>query len=1076
MRPKYLELFNFGPFLGNVSLDFSVLEDIFLITGKTGSGKTTLFDGICFALYGVVPGSRAGHENTLISDFAGAGSFCNVMLEFYSGPVLWKVERHLRQETQKDGAVKTDKSAVLFRKEGGSWISVCANRRETDEKIKDLIGLESGEFFKIVLLPQGEFAEFLRLKTNDRRKILGKLFPVEVVSRVMKAAQEKARDAETALKEAERSLGETLKHINFENYHVLRAECEKKLDDAKEGEHSLKAAVEKYGQLCRVLDAEESAQRRLSEIQEKAGENARRSALLAGDEKRLALSRSMRPLERFAAAALEKKAALDKTLLEAEKAAAVRTEAENRKREFDDQREKILSVENELGEMKERRPVLEEMRDQALVLKRYREELDLLNARAGENRAACGALKTKLSLAQGRQRALEKAAAGMTEREAEHEKARTLLDAFLDLKKLAAREADVQKEAEEKKREKARKETELRELEKHIAVFEEERKQLREQQEAVDEGTMAARLALRLEDGKPCPVCGSLHHPLPAKVSGRRFGIEERLLSVNTAAGDFVEKKNAAYAEALGLSGEIASMEKQAAGTGAEAHRLWEKSPELRQAVRRWAPDAGGAASGQPASGGAAGARDDAFPPPADELERAHGKALAELNALVEAREEARRANVGLKDLFREKEATSFLLSQKEKELAALEEKRGHIARDFEERSAKQTDLLDRWRLKDLETALEEAEDKIAGYEKQSAVHHAGREQAERDAAAAVAADAAAEKQKREAQSAFAAAASELQKALGGSGLWKSTVEESAGGVREILLAPEEEQAIEKRSGELRDETARLGSAAEEQDRLLASLRAERDALDKNGILPGPDGGGLPETSGQARKRLAVLEAEREETALLREKAAGELASLEKEKERLDNAEARRQELEVVWKKYGALYDDLSGKNPKKKPFDSWLLGLYLAEVAAYATKRLERMSEGRYSLHLNVSGENAKAFSGLDLSVFDANTGKMRSCATLSGGESFLASISLALGLADSIQERAGGVRLDAVFVDEGFGSLDDETLAKALDILDELRETRMVALISHVGELRSRFPSKVEVVKTVSGSRIVQ
>jgi exonuclease SbcC len=105
---------------------------------------------------------------------------------------------------------------------------------------------------------------------------------------------------------------------------------------------------------------------------------------------------------------------------------------------------------------------------------------------------------------------------------------------------------------------------------------------------------------------------------------------------------------------------------------------------------------------------------------------------------------------------------------------------------------------------------------------------------------------------------------------------------------------------------------------------------------------------------------------------------------------------------------------------------------------------------------------------------VFDAHTGKTRPCATLSGGESFMASISLALGLADSIQNRSGGVRLDAVFIDEGFGSLDETSLDKALVILDELRDSRMVGIISHVGELRSRIPCRVEVEKTSAGSRI--
>jgi exonuclease SbcC len=1083
MRPKRLELFNFGPFAGNAVLDFSSLEDIFLITGKTGSGKTTLFDGICFALYGAVPGSRSGYENTLISDFAGPGSECGVILEFYSGSGLWKVERTIRREKQKDGSDKTDKAAVLFRMENGSWIGVCPNRREADEKIRELIGLESGEFFKIVLLPQDEFAEFLRLKTNERRKILGKLFPVEIASRVMKAAQEKARDAEAALKEAERSLGETLKRLDFEKYEILRAEYGEKLDASKKEEGSLKTAIETYGRYCRILEAEESALSRLSGIREKIRENGERESRLAADEKRLGLSRKARPLERYAVNAAEKKAALGRAISEAEESAVRRKKAEQRKKEFDEGREQIALAEKELGELRERRPFLEEMRGRALALIQSAGELTKLDGLIAENLRDCEKLGENLAAAEKRQAALEKAAGGAGELEEAHEKSRARLDLLLEAKKLAAQETQVRQEAEEKKRERALKDRRLREIESHISVLGEEREKLREEQQAGSEEADAARLALHLEDGKPCPVCGALHHPLPAKAPARRFGIEERLLSIEASLKNFDKEREPLHAEALGLFGEIGALEKRATAAGAEARRLWEKSPEL-SALCGKLPD-----------------------PERIELERV--KALEELNALVNSREEARRANAGLKDLFRGKEALALSLSQKERERAALEEKRNHMAHNAEELVAQQETLLERWGLSDPESALKEAEEKIAGYERAAADYHAGREEAERAFAAAASGEASALKQKRDAEAAFDAAAADLEKALDGSDLFPaeksvedgglfrdyyrnaSYIEESAARIMGSLLAPEEEQAIETRSKELRDETARLGSAADEQERLLADLRTEREKLDVSGFFTdeadaaersdvsgmsaGTGGPGEPASLSRARERLAALETKREEAALRREEAAAELAFLEKEKERLDREEARRKELDADAKRYGALRDDLSGNNPKKTPFDSWLLGLYLAEVAAYATKRLQRMSEGRYSLHLNPTGENAKAYSGLDLSVFDANTGKMRPCATLSGGESFLASISLALGLADSIQERAGGVRLDAVFVDEGFGSLDDETLTKALDILDELRETRMVGLISHVGEMRSRIPSKIEVIKTVSGSRII-
>ena len=169
-----------------------------------------------------------------------------------------------------------------------------------------------------------------------------------------------------------------------------------------------------------------------------------------------------------------------------------------------------------------------------------------------------------------------------------------------------------------------------------------------------------------------------------------------------------------------------------------------------------------------------------------------------------------------------------------------------------------------------------------------------------------------------------------------------------------------------------------------------------------------------------------------------------------------------------------ALANDLTGANTIKTSFDAWILGMYLEEITAYANERLERMSEGRYRIQLNDSYRKGNAFAGLELEILDAYTGKARPSATLSGGETFMASISLALGLADSIQSRSGGIQLDAVFIDEGFGSLDESSLERAITILDEIRDSRMVGLISHVGELRTRIPNRIEVIKTVAGSSI--
>jgi exonuclease SbcC len=169
---------------------------------------------------------------------------------------------------------------------------------------------------------------------------------------------------------------------------------------------------------------------------------------------------------------------------------------------------------------------------------------------------------------------------------------------------------------------------------------------------------------------------------------------------------------------------------------------------------------------------------------------------------------------------------------------------------------------------------------------------------------------------------------------------------------------------------------------------------------------------------------------------------------------------------------------DGKGANRLKMRLSSYVLAARLEEVAAAASIRLSRMSAGRYELQHATEGATRRGRAGLDLRVVDAWTGEARAPVTLSGGETFLASLALALGLADVVEAEAGGARLETLFVDEGFGSLDDEgTLDEVLDVLDGLRDSgRVVGVVSHVGAMRERIPGRLRIEKTRQGSRVRQ
>ncbi len=248
---------------------------------------------------------------------------------------------------------------------------------------------------------------------------------------------------------------------------------------------------------------------------------------------------------------------------------------------------------------------------------------------------------------------------------------------------------------------------------------------------------------------------------------------------------------------------------------------------------------------------------------------------------------------------------------------------------------------------------------------------------------------------------------------------------------------------------------------------------------DRTAAEPGP--GGVPERPVDLEPPgLGILEERVEEAGRASREATGGLGAL---RARLEGLEATGREIagrlrdarkrEALQRRVERIARVARGENPAGISFQRWVLGSHLDRVLAAANRRFSRMTGGRYLLRRQAERSDARRASGLDLAVMDHDTGRERPAATLSGGESFLAALALALGLSDVVQAAAGGLRLDALFVDEGFGSLDPEALDQAMAVLDELREGgRQVGVISHVAELAERIDSRVEVIPTTSGS----
>jgi exonuclease SbcC len=1042
---------NFGPFVGKTVIDFALVDDIFLIAGKTGAGKTTIFDAICFALYGKAPGGRGGlPSGVLRSDYAAENQECLVSLEFSLGEKKYRIDRSPRQERLKKrgtGATTVEETVEFYElipdssAFGGTFKkSLGSKKSEADQQIRQRIGLSPEEFFKIVLLPQGEFAEFLKQSTNQRREVLGKLFPVDFAARIQDLASGRAREAVSQAREAERVLKELSDRVSPDAFPEQRRRAEAALKQARDDAMALEQEGSRLEKILGLEKNRVNAELRLEQAEKEAAVLDLERPSIEEKERRLALSRQAQPLARHLFLGQEKRAAVETAAAEAERVRAECALVEKRLADAAAQAVEIPALEQSLNGYREKRPGLIEIAGEEESLKRNQEELGKLEAAIAACRRKIGAVKQETEEKDAliaTTKALADQAGAIA---GELEKERAVKDLLVQLRQLAADAEEAGTQAEAAATRVRRLEAEKQGLERRVPVLRDELSLKEAEKTAHERADMAAHLSEGLRPGEPCPVCGSREHPLPAAARMPVFGLEERIESLKGSLRD-AERDLTARATEL----EAGNL---------ELGRARRQADKLRDRM----------------AGLAAG-----FEGLVDPTLRAEGFAKqvevksGALTALAARQKAARLAADSVMVLYREQGNLKNRQIELGKEEAALGEQYRGLEKADGDLRLKHQALLRDWNLAGAEgspgelTAAAEAlaalDRAVEDLDRRIREIRGNREAAGRDAAAARAraegsavALGEAERQSRE-------AAVSLGKALAGSPF------SDAVALQEALLDRNGEAALDTAILRWRESRSRLATQAEELKRNLAEILASRSAL-----------GDAPAGPAAIEAALGTIAGKREAAGAARDKASVELANLTLDEERFREAGKRHEELAQKAARLAALSDDLSGKgkNWTRKSFDIWLLGLYLKEVAALATKRLERMSESRYSLILNSEGESGRGLAGLDLAVFDANTGKTRPCSTLSGGESFMASISLALGLADSIQTRSGGVRLDAVFIDEGFGSLDEGTLDMAMGILDALREHRMVGLISHVGEMRSRIPSRIDIIKTRSGSRV--
>ncbi len=1024
MRPKRLTLSAFGSFSRRATVDFERVGDssLLLIHGQTGGGKTTLLDGMCFALYGETSGgARTARE--MRSHHAPEAARTEVSFEFSVRGRDYLVRRSFRLVGPKGTPKGTQELLVKQAPAAAgdderdhdaagdaSYTTVATKVTEIERHVHELLGLDATQFRQVVVLPQGRFRELLEASSRDREAILETLFDTARFREVEEALKASSSDVREEVLRLERARASVLDHAGADSPEELvrsaeeaRGRAAKLAQDIADGRALLgqreAALVElrerkaRFEELARV-QRELAELSRLEPSHERRVERlaaARRAAKVADVARRRREARdTLESLVRKHVQAVDAAVTWASAREEARAALAREQAREAERRSLEQERARLASA-------LERARALEDARAEATAAEAERaalaEQSEQLEAR---RRAAADALeqgRVELSALQ----ALFATKADVRARVGDAERRLTLAQAFA---RLQAERARLDEKLTSARAGEALARAALAAAE--VTAADVERRWL---------DGVAAHLAARLEDGDACPVCGALEHPaLPLSSSSSslpppREAVEaarERVRTAREIADEARERTRALEHERARADERLASH----AGAHEDGASLSAAIAEAREALAR-VEDAGARAR---SLADAVARREAAF--------RAAEQALDAL-APRTARADARLA------------AAHAVVTERARGLCDDGDARGEgLSASLSARLSEVSERL---------TTLAAARARAEDAERTAA--------AELTAARSLALTLEGERAEREA--AFRARELELRDALAAAGF----DDEAA-----LASARLSEAELQRTEGQVREYEGRSLSArarARELEGALAGLQLED---------PGP-------LEAEVRHRRTTLEELHKESGLVE----GRVALLEGFCEELTDLEealtAARRRFGVV----GRLAEAALGEHPGRVTFQRWVLGALLDGVLELASERLTVMTRGRYTLHRMAGPVARKRSQGLDLAVLDAHTGRERPVSTLSGGESFLTALSLALGLADAVQARAGGVQLEAIFVDEGFGGLDPESMDLALDALVRLKGTgRLVGIISHVAELQERIDSRLEVIPTRTGSEL--
>ncbi|MEB6181324.1 SMC family ATPase [Enterococcus casseliflavus] len=1038
MQPKSLQMKNFGPFIDE-KLDFSQLQagGLFLISGKTGAGKTTIFDGMTFALFGETSGNlRSGKE--MRSMFASPTEETSVTFTFEHQRFTYQIQRKPEQTLAKkrgDGVTnQTAKVQMTIFDADGKEKKQISKRTEVDAFIKDLLQLDAKQFFQIMMLPQGEFRNFLIASSNEKERVLRNLFGTEMYQQFNEWLKEQVKAQSKKLEHQQLLASQIMERFEWEEeQEVLTvAECLTLWgQDLEKQQIQLQQLLQRKDQTMQEMKAAQEAFYRAKEI-----ENAR--------IERQGLQEKARELHAKKTEIAQKKAQLNQLVWALEHQEIMQQKEE-----------RVKEAQQAAQQINETKQQLQEIQQQQVSWQDQRALIDGIKKKQEAASQKVQRIQQQIPLAQRTQAQqeevvqLEKAAQQQTteltkinqaqasaKAQAQHlaEEIEALRGFQAEAVKLVETQALVEKwqqakaqfrEAEQKAGEQQQIHSELVLEQQQLAASLLELQKTLKQETSQNARMQIARLRLLLEENEPCPVCGSLDHPNTQEHTTYRIediiASEQRLEQTQEKLTKIQQQVSANQTLQEQATLRISEWQATSVATQKQVAFAW---TTVQQAFA----------------------------------------ALQPIENQETITEETTVAELKKRQSFNQQKAASYEDAQKKHQ--AVNEKLATLNESYQQVSEQ---------AKKAQEARQLAEGKLASLQEQLA--GATYEQLQADLAKTngllreytqqIEADARQEAQLNEQQAILSEKLKNLQQFF------------------------EEKQAAKTKAEQRLTQRLQEAGMTEETMRELIAQAAQTTVLSEEIKT-------YEQETVFVQQRLALLDAQ------LKEQAAIDLNQLEADylllqtvMEELQQETVRKQEkvngnqrlfdeLQVIYQQnveelaqlgqLQQLAETINGENVKKTSLERYVLQQFLTEILEVANERLARLTRGRYQFELADKVGSYRSSTGLEIDIYDDNAGQVRRAHTLSGGESFIAALALAISLADVIQQRAGGIEIEALFIDEGFGSLDEESLEMAMEALEMIEnEGRMIGIISHVRELRARILQQVFVETNGSGqSRI--